>query len=132
ANVNQCVLAAREDSLHGPGILEIVKITEHHQVHVRIPCQTRLNDPAQDSGLLLTQFSLVRFRHFTSRFEVRRDQCKGIAGINPDIHFRESATDTKFSSANQEGFVRVWTAADEGESAQDSDMDVGVKSIYDL
>ncbi len=88
-----------------------------------------VNDAAQNLRLLMAQLGLVGVGAGPARFQVRGNEREGEICRNLDVHLGETAADVKTAAIQQEAVIRVRMPRDDGQLAQNGDMDVRVPAL---
>ena len=85
-----------------------------------------IHDAAQDFRFLETQLSLVGFRDGPARFQMRGDKRDSEIRRHRDVHLGKTAADGKAAAIEQEAVIRVRVARDDGEPAQNGNVNIRV------
>ena len=85
-----------------------------------------VNDAAQNFRFLQAQFRFVGLGRGAARFQMRDDEGEGEIGFCLNFNFHKATADAETASVQKKTVIRVRMARDDGQPAQDGDVDVRV------
>ena len=95
AGVNKGFFAPTNDGFDGVGVVEIVEIAEHDEVHIGVGGEMGIDFLAKNLGFLQAEVGLVGFGNGPARFEMGGDQREGIIGVYLNVHLGEATADAE-------------------------------------